>query len=136
MNISLIEFGVYAFVTYATFLMLIISIIKDTPATKSQALIKSIYTVPGIICAILLAGSGTSIFLDSTVTITNNTSIYEVLDNTNVVQTLNSTVTETVAKTGEFVLQNSVWVTFHYMLAVVMFAFVITRILQMLTFKE
>ena len=135
-DINIIEFGVYAFVAYSTFLMLIISIIKDTPATKSQSLIRSIYTIPGIICMILLAGSGTSIFLESTVTQTNNTAIYEVLDNTNAVVTLNSTVTETVSKTGEFVLQNPIWVVLHYMFALVMFAFVITRILQMLMFKD
>ena len=92
--------------------------------------------IPGIIACIILSGSGVAITLDTTVTSTNATSIYEVLDNTNVVTVLNSTVNQVESKTSYFTLENPVWVTFHYMLALIMFAFVITRVLQMLLFKE
>ena len=91
---------------------------------------------PGIICALLLAGSGVSIYLGDSLTTTNNTSIYEVLDNTNAVVTLNSTVTETVATSTEFVLQNPFWGAFHYLLAFIMMLFMLTQVLTMLTAKD
>ena len=112
---------VYGIVAYSSFLMLIISTIKDTPATKSQSLIRSIYMIPGIITMILLAGSGPDITMETTDTI--------IVD-------LNSTTTWTEDTTRTFTLQNPVWVSLHYMLAIVMFAFIITRILQMLMFKD
>ena len=92
--------------------------------------------IPGIICAILLAGSGVNIIFEDMTVSTNATSIYEVLDNTNAVTTLNSTVTEVIRTTNVIELQNPIWVILHYMIALVLFAFVITKILQMLTFKE
>lgn len=136
MDINVIEFFVYAFVAYSSLLMLIISAVKETPVTKSQSLIKSIYMIPGIICCILLAGSGVNILLDQSTTTTTAESIYEVLDNTNGVVVLNSTVTQTDSQTNQFVLQNPVWVILHYMFALILFAYVITQVLKMLMFKE
>ena len=137
MNISLIEFLVYAFVTYFSLAMLIITTIRS-PADKSRrlALVKAAYMFPGIITAIILAGSGVSIYMGDSLTTTNNTSIYEVLDNTNTIVTLNSTVSETVATSTEFVLQNPVWVSFHYLLALVMISFVFIQVLTMFTAKD
>ena len=138
MNISIIEFAVYAFVGYSSLLMLIISITKEGPMVKSRTgtLAKSIYIIPGIICMILLSGSGVDIYLEDSLTSTNNTSIYEVLDNTNAVVTLNSTVTETVSTSSKFVLQNPIWITMHYMFALIMFAYVIINTLKMLSAKD
>ena len=137
MNISLIEFLVYGGITYFSLAMLIITTIRSpTDKTRRLALMKAFYMGPGIICALLLAGSGVSIYLGDSLTTTNNTSIYEVLDNTNAVVTLNSTVTETVATTNQFILQNPVWVLFHYMLALVMISFVFIQVLTMFTAKD
>ena len=136
MDISIIEFIVYGLIAYSSLLMLIISTIKDTPATKSQSLIRSIYMIPGIICAILLAGSGVNIVFEDSVVTTIANSTYEVLDNTNVVTILNSTVNESVSTTNQIELRNPIWVVLHYMIALIMFAFVITRVLQMLMFRD
>lgn len=135
MNISIIEFAVYAFVAYSSLLMLIISITKEGPLVKSKSgtLVKSIYIMPGIICMILISGSGVDILLNDSTTITTADSIYEVLNNTNGVVVLNSTVTETVVKNELFTLQNPVWVSLHYMFALIMFAYVIINVLKMLT---
>ena len=137
MNISLIEFAVYGFVTYASFLMLIITTIRaPIEKTKKMALVRAAYMMPGIITAIILAGSGVNIDLDNNVTSTNATSIYEVLDNTNAIVVLNSTVTEVQSESNYFTLQNPVWVSFHYMLALVMTIFIFIQIFTMLTAKE
>ena len=137
MNISLIEFIVYGFVTYASFLMLIITTIRaPIEKTKKMALVRAAYMMPGIITAIILAGSGVNIDLDNNVTSTNATSIYEVLDNTNAIVVLNSTVTEVQSESNYFTLQNPVWVSFHYMLALVMTIFIFIQIFTMLTAKE
>lgn len=137
MNISLIEFAVYAFVTYFSLAMLIITTIRSpNDKTRRLALVKAGYMFPGIICAIILAGSGVSIYLGDSTTTTNNTSIYEVLDNTNAVVTLNSTVSETVVTSTTFVLQNPIWVSFHYLLALVMISFVFIQVLTMFTAKD
>ena len=135
MDISLIEFIVYGIVGYGSIVMLIISTQKETPVTKSQSLLHSIYMIPGIICLILLAGSGVNIYLNDSVTTTNATSIYEVLDNTNAIVVLNSTVTETVAESNKFILQNPIWVILHYMFALILFAFVFTKLLMLLLFN-
>ena len=137
MNISLIEFLVYGGITYFSLAMLIITTIRNpTEKTRRLALVRAGYMFPGIITAIILAGSGVSIYIGDSTTTTNNTSIYEVLDNTNAVVTLNSTVTETVATTNQFILQNPVWVMFHYMLALVMISFVFIQVLTMFTAKD
>ncbi len=137
MNISLIEFLVYGFVTYFSLAMLIITTIRSPmEKTKRLALVRAAYMMPGIITAIILAGSGVNITLDNSVTDIVATSDYEVLDNANNVIVLNSTVTETTAATHMFVLQNPVWVTFHYMLALIMAIFIFIQVFTMLTAKD
>ena len=92
------------------------------------------YMIPGIICCIILAGSGVTIFLDGSSTTTTSYSDYEVLDNLNNVVTLNSTVNETVVKSpAYFTLLNPVWVLLHYMFALILAAYVFTQVLKMLT---
>ena len=129
------EFAVFAFVAYSSLLMLIIKITKDGPLVKSKtgALTNSIYIMPGIICMILISGSGVDIYLNDSITTTTSDSIYEVLDNLNNVVVLNSTVTETIEKNEMFTLQNPIWVTLHYMFALIMFAYVVINVLKMLT---
>ena len=138
MNISIIEFFVYAFVAYSSLLMLIISITKEGPMIKTRrgTLVKSIYIMPGIICMILISGSGVDIYLNDSTTTTNATSTYEVLDNTNAIVVLNSTVLETIEKSEKFTLQNPIWIMLHYMFALIMFAYVIINVLKMLSSSD
>lgn len=117
--------------------MLIITTIRNPgDKTKRLALVKSMYMLPSIICAILIAGSGVFIYLDSSTTTTTALSSYEVLDNTNSIVVLNSTVTQIETKTNYFELLNPVWVSFHYMLALIMSIFVFIQIFTMLTSKD
>ncbi len=137
MDISLLEFIVYGFVTYFSLAMLIITTIR-TPMekTKKLALVRAMYMLPGIICAILLAGSGTSVFLGSTTSNTNQTETFQVLNNVSQVVTLNSNTTTSIITSSEFVLQNPVWVTFHYMIALIMIIFIFIQVFTMLTARE
>lgn len=130
MNISIIEFAVYAFVGYSSLLMLIISITKEGPLTKSRTgtLIKSIYIIPGIYCMTLLSGSGVEIFLDGGSTVVTN--IYNATSGALIT---NSTV---IAPPEKIVLQNPIWVPLHYMFTLIMFAYVIINVLKMFSAKE
>ena len=133
MELSSIELLVYGIVAYSSLLMLIISIIqKGEMISSSQSLLKSVYIAPGIVCMFILAFASPTVVLDSSLVTTNNTSVYEVLDNTNLVVTLNSTVSETVTTENSVDLLNSVWGTVHIMFAMIMVIFVITKILSLL----
>lgn len=130
MNISIIEFAVYAFVGYSSLLMLIISITKEGPLTKSRTgtLIKSIYIIPGIYCMTLLSGSGVEIFLDGGSTVVTN--IYNATSGALIT---NSTIT---TPADRIILQNPIWVPLHYMFTLIMFAYVIINVLKMFSAKE
>lgn len=132
MNISIIEFAVFAFVGYSSLLMLIISITKEGPMVKSRTgtLVKSIYIIPGIICMILLSGSGVDILLNTS-SVTTNEFVINGSSGTNLT---NSTIT--TVSSDKFVLQNPIWITMHYMFALVMFAYVIINTLKMLSAKD
>lgn len=132
MNISILEFAIYAFVAYSSLLMLIISITKEGPLTKSRTgtLIKSIYILPGIFCMTLLSGSGVDIFLTESVVTTNEF----VINGTTGIPMTNSTLT--TLSSEKFVLQNPIWVQLHYMFALIMFAYVIVNILKMFSAKD
>ena len=120
----LIILGVTIFIAYVSILMLIISTIRETPFTKSQSIARAIYLVPGIVCAMILAGSGVNITLEtvSTVNLTNATAS-------------NSTIfIETADTTAAFVLLNPVWGAIHYMIGLVMVVYVVNQMLMLLGF--
>lgn len=129
MNISILEFAVYAFVAYSSLLMLIISITKEGPITKTRTgtLIKSIYIIPGIYCMSLLSSSGVFIFLDS-----GSKQIVEIYNATGALIT-NST---SIIPAASIELQNPIWVPLHYMFMLIMFAYVIINVLKMLSAKD
>ena len=136
MEFSSLEFLVYGLVAYSSLLMLIISTItKPEIATSSQSLIKSVYILPGIVCMFILAFASPTVVINDSVVTTNNTSIYEVLDNTNAVVILNSTVDETVTTVNSVELLNTVWGAAHLMFAMIMVIFVIVKILSLLTVR-
>lgn len=133
MEISIIEWIVYGIPAYSGIILLVISAFRETPDGKSQSIVRAMYLMLSIICAFILAGSGVDIHLADSITTTNATSIYEVLDNTNAIVVLNSTVMETVAKTETFTLLNPIWILIHWMFAAVMLIYVTLQILILFT---
>ncbi len=117
-DISIIEFGVYGFVAYSSILMLIISTIKEVPTTKALSIARSIYLIPGMIAAALLATVGPNI----TTTSVSNT-----------ITALNTSEVFQEVITTQTTIQNEVWAIFHYMLFIVLFVYVITQILILFT---
>lgn len=121
-DISLVEFIVFGLIAYSSILMLIISmIIKPPAATNKLTLIRSAYMIPGIIAAIILAGSGVNV-------ITND----QTTTNTIVAVNQSEVFTESYNIQQQIVLQNPVWVSFHFLLAIVMSIYVIQQILMLL----
>lgn len=117
MALSIIELIVYGLFAYSSMLVLITSINKDTPQTRSSSILRSIYLIPGIICAAILASSGENIGTVST----NNTII-----NLNTTETWTETTLQTV------VLQNEVWIFVHFMIMLVLIAYVIQQAITLI----
>ena len=117
-KISIIEFGVYGFIAYSSMLMLIISTIHEVPSQKSHSIVRAIYLIPGIICAMILASSGINIIAADITTI-------------NTILAVNTTEVfiENVTSSSVIELQNPIWVPFHFMLSAVMAIYVINQIL-------
>ena len=116
--------------------MLIIStVMKAEMATSSQSLVKSVYIMPGIVCMFVLALASPTVIINDSIVTTNNTSIYEVLNNVNVVVVLNSTVDETVTTINSVELLNSMWGTLHVMFGLIMVVFVIVKLLSLMTVR-
>ncbi len=117
-DISIIEFGVYGFICYSSVLMLIIATIKEIPTTKALSIARAIYLIPGMISAALLAQVGPNIITNSV----NNT-----------ITALNTSEVFREVITSETTLQNEVWAIFHYMLFLVLFIYIMTQVLILLT---
>lgn len=117
-DISIVEWGVYGFVAYSSLLMLIISVIKEVPMTKSLSIVRAIYLIPGMICAGLLSGSGVNIITNLTTTTTRNVNTTEVW-------------TETINQ--QIPLQNDVWILVHLMIFLVLFFYVVQHLLILFT---
>lgn len=122
MNLSIIEFGVYGFITYVSLLMLIISTINP-PKTERINLYRSIYLIPGIICAVILANAGLDINLDTIET------TKETWDN----QTSTLIFSEYTTTTDKFILVDPIWVMVHYMIFIIMTVYLIIQILTLFT---
>ncbi len=124
MALSIIEFGVYGLITYSSVLMLIISTIKETPSTKMQSIVRSIFMIPGMICSTIIASAGIDITLDTTArtNLINDTSTQIFTE----IETISNTIT----------LVNPVWVSVHYMIFLVLLVYVISQILMLFLFKD
>lgn len=124
-DISVIEFLVFGFIAYSSLLMLIISTIKEVPTTKASSIVRAIFLIPGIICAAVLAGSGTSIITDTVTT-------------TNTIRNVNTTEvwTETTTQDKSIELQSTVWITVHQMIFLVLIVYVINQIFILFTKKK
>lgn len=90
--------------------------------TKALSISRAIYLVPGIIAAAILAFSGRDLLI-RTETISN------------VIKDLNTTETwtEAIITESQIELQNEVWITFHFLLFIVMVVYVISQMLILLT---
>lgn len=80
------------------------------------------YLMLSIIAVIVLSGSGVEIQLETTTT--NST-----LMNVNTTETWN----EQVNSTSAYTLQDPIWITFHYLLALIMMVYVLLQILTLFT---
>ena len=120
--ISLAEFIVYGFTAYSSLLMLIISVVKEIPTTKSLAIARSIFLIPGMIAAAVLAQSGVNIQVANVAT-------------SNLIKSINTTQTwtETTTQINNIVIQNQVWSMFHMMIFIVLLVYVATQILNLFT---
>ena len=119
-DISVIEFAVYGIIAYGSLIMLVISAIKETPSTASSSMTRAMYFIPGMICALVIGGSGEGITL---ATISS--------------QVLNSSdVAVTVTETSEITLLNPIWIAVHYMIFIVMLLHVILQSLMLLTKRD
>lgn len=121
-DLSIIEFGVYGFITYSSLLMLIISSIKEVPTEKSGSIFRSIWLIPGVICAFILASSGISITTDTTGT-------------TNTITALNTSEiwTEQITQVNSVILKNEVWVLVHLMIFLILILYIVLQWLNLLT---
>lgn len=120
-DISIIEFAVYAFIAYSGMLMLIISTIREAPQTKSQSFTRAMYLIPSIVCAFLLAGMGETISIMDMA--------HEEIHNQN------NTVIN-IHEHYSITLVNPIWITFNFMIAIIMLFHFIMQTLQLLLFRD
>lgn len=118
-DISIIEFGVYGLVCYTGVIMLIISAFRETPSGISQSVTRSIWLIPSIIAAFMLASAGADIYLSS------ETVTRETLDSNNQVVTLTEVTTDKIT------LLQPVWVTLHFLFFIVMVIYLMMNILTL-----
>ena len=125
-DISIIEFAVYGFIAYGSFLMLIISTVKEIPDGKSHSLSRVMYLIPGLICALVLSGSGVDIMLGTETTTENQILLHPVTGN-------EVPVANTSTHTEKITLLEPIWILVHTMLFLILMIHVIINILAMLT---
>ncbi len=100
--------------------MLIISVVKEIPTTKSLAIARSIFLMPGMVAAGILASSGVNIQVANVAT-------------SNLIRSINTTQTwsETTTQINNIVLQSPVWQMFHILIFLTLLVYVITQILTL-----
>lgn len=119
-DFSILEFGIYAFVEFATLLMLIISIIKPLPQTKDLSIVRAIYVIPGMICAAILALFGNNVLTGDITT-------------SNTIRNLNTSEvwTEVTTESTNIMLQSDIWLTFNLMIFFVLLIYLIQQIFDL-----
>lgn len=118
MELSIIEFVVYALICYSGIVMLIASAFKSEGTGSTQNSLKIIWLIPSMICASLLAQVGGNVsFGNATNIITNNSTSTVITESTNF----------------SITLQNPVWVTVHWLFFIILLIYVIINILTLLT---
>lgn len=131
MNISIVEFFVYAVIAYPTLLTLIFSINSPIPVRSNKmTLVRSMYVIPGLICFLLIAGSGVNFTTEYEDSIVNEFTI----NGTTGATITNSTVITN--ETGKFILENPIWILLHWLFAAILLLYLLTQILQMFQEKN
>lgn len=122
MDISIAEFITYGLIGYAGVLVLIVSVIKEVPITRSLALVRAIFLIPSVIACGILASSG--IHIDVSTIATNS-----------LTRSVNTTQvwTEATTQTNQIVLANNVWIPFHGMLFIILSFYIFQQIMFLLT---
>ena len=128
-ELSIIEFIVYAVICYGSLMMLIISTIEDVPTTKSMAVPRAMYLIPGMVCAFLLAGAGLDINLETETTTENQVLLHPITGG-------EVNVVNTTTQTSKITLEDSIWVVVHYMFFIILLLYVIFQTLMRLTKLE
>ena len=101
--------------------MLIISTVKEVPDNKPHAIVRAIFLIPGFLCAIILASSGVDIItqdsiITNTITAVNTTEVF----------------TEAITTSSSIELLNPIWITFHFLIAIVLAVYIIYQVLILL----
>lgn len=117
-DVSIIEFGVYGFITYSSFFMLLTSLAKEIPTEKAYAIMRAVFLMPGLICSAVIASTGVNIQ-------TNVNTSNEIIKNLNDSSTWSSSLTNT----ANIVLQNPIWITVHFMLFAIFLVYIIMQIM-------
>lgn len=115
---SVLEFIVYGIIAYSSILMLIISTIKEIPESKAGSIARSIYLLPGAICAMVLGVSGVNVGISNT---------------TNTITAVNTTEVWTENVVSQIILINPIWITIHFLIFIVIIFYMITQIMNLLT---
>ncbi len=133
MELSLIEFAVYAIICYSGVIGLIYSAFKNGEAVQKDSL-RNIWLLPSIVCAYILSNLNTYVNLDVGTTTKTITSSYDVLNATGTgeIVILNSTTTEVIANAGRFSLVDPIWVTVHGLFMIIMIIYVVVNIVTLL----
>ena len=122
MNLSIVEFLVYALITYAGILGLIVSAFRSGSGGQESNTLKIIWLIPCLFTAYILAGADDTITLDSGTT----TSINRNLNTTEV-------WSESITHTAEYTLLNDVWSAVHLLFFLIILIYIILNIITLLT---
>ena len=121
-DISILEFSVYGVIAYSSLLMLIISVLKDPPMERALSIARSIYLIPGMICAAVLASTGPNITLQNIQT-----------NSTTIAVNSSEVFTESIDQATHFALSGATWSLVHWMIFVVLFFYVGSQIVTLMT---
>lgn len=122
-DLSIIEFGVYGFITYTGLLMLIISSVRESPMerTRSDTIVKAMFLLPSLICAPVLATSGVHITIQHT---------------NDIIKDLNNSRTWSDIADNQFTLVNPIWLSVHMMIFFILLIYIVKQFLLLLMAKE
>ena len=122
MLLSLLEFLVYALITYTGVLALIISAFRTGGLSSDGNSLRIIWLIPCLFTAYILAGAEETITLDSGST----TSININLNTTEAWQ-------ETITHSGQYTLLNDVWSAVHFLFFIIILLYILLNVIILLT---
>ena len=103
-----------------------LELVKEVPDKKSQSILRSMWLIPGIVCAGLLMGSGPNITLQD-----DGSQITEVYNGTNGLLITNTTSYPAAPNSIEIV--NPIWSGVHLMIFLILLVYVVVQMLTLFT---